>query len=161
MKLLGCIDGGMVYAPQEFASHHGTSTPLADQPPQPPATMRLPMLWASVRAAGRRCRWGIIQNIAFCVENEDIDRSIYYLCTWNVRRITQQINASRGVNRLMICKEGICNIVELLGGRRSHLIRYIRPTRLCSDHAADDVIVIFNGVSPLCYWHRYPQWSTQ
>ena len=39
-------------------------------------------------------------------------------------RLTQQMNGSRGVNRLMMYKEGICNMAELLGGRRCLLIRY-------------------------------------
>ena len=72
------------------------------------------MLWSSARAAGRRYRWRNYQNIACCVKkygHRSKHVSVYDINLW---RITQQVNSSRGVNRLMIFKEGVCNMVQLL-----------------------------------------------
>jgi len=83
-------------------------------------------------------------------KNEDVDRSMSLCMQIICGRITQQTDETRGLYHVMISKEDIRNMVAFLDGRVVSFDTLLRPTNPCSDDDADDVIVIFNGVSQLC-----------
>lgn len=108
--------------------YYGTSTPLADNTPPPPAILCQCMLWTSVRAAGRRCRWRILQDIVCCVEKHGRrwQRVIIYAHVMLGSR-TQQINANHSANSFMIYEGDMRNVETLLNGRMVPFDSLLRP----------------------------------